>query len=202
LTPAASRHKPDLDVKPRRAQPVDPLAGDARIRSPQTTRRTPVLTSARHMGVRAPRQHGSRLTWGPRAASPRSAKRLGFAARPPGWVQPRPTTRPFPHDDAADRRVRPYETEGRDGECQRRVHRVEIGFARRAKIVAQPRPQSPLPRSARRNPQKWPGGSCGRLKRSGYRPPDLGSPTPPLRGRQSYRWGYRSRPNFHRRPAN
>jgi hypothetical protein len=68
--------------------------------SAATTRATPAETSkSEHAGPRGETcAHGSRVTYAvpPLAASPASASAIASACgRPPGCVQPRPTTRPF-----------------------------------------------------------------------------------------------------------
>src|SRR6516162_3232653 len=76
-----------------------PAARSRHSPSPATPpRRTPAAISASTQGGVCPQwQHGSRLTWAtaPRAASPaRRSASVSPCGRPPGWVHPRPTTRP------------------------------------------------------------------------------------------------------------
>ena len=95
-------HGPSIDRRcPPRAAARCPRrrCADRDRRAPITTRATPAATSrSAQAGPRARRvRAGLERDVGvaPRAASPASASAIASACgRPPGWVQPRPTTRP------------------------------------------------------------------------------------------------------------
>src|SRR6516162_1727681 len=107
-----------------------------------TTRRTPAAISASTQGGVCPQwQHGSRLTWAtaPRAASPaRRSASVSPCGRPPGWVHPRPTTRP------SFRMTQPTAGFGQTVPSPRRasVSAARIALSSRRRSAGEPAPSS------------------------------------------------------------
>src|SRR6516164_1262514 len=176
--------EPDLDVEPRRTQPAQSLAGDARIRILKSDHHPPYPGGDQRIDAGrglAPVTTRLETDMGDGSVSrlPRPAKRFGLAMRSPTGLGPAPSDDPaVVYDDTTDRGVRPDGAEPATGERQRCSHRVEIevSIAGRTCTGLNRHPR----RSVRRSPRNpWPRGSCGRPRRNGYRQPDRGSPTPP-----------------------
>ena len=124
--------EPGIDREPRRKQPGDPVAGDARIGVFERddypshpgidqcvgTRRslTPMAAGFEaHIGGSAAR----------RAAGP--AQRFGFGMRPAAGLGPAAADDPaLADDDATDRRVRPDRAESPPGQRQRQRHPATV----------------------------------------------------------------------------
>ena len=162
ISAASSAPSPVSTAMPARAQPGDALAGDARIGILE--RRPPTRGDAggdQRVGAGrglAPMAAGLEGDIGGGAARRGPARRSASVSpcgRPPGWVQPRPTTRPRdpartrPRDPSLDRETQPTAGLGQTVPSPRRASasaaRISAGRRcdRRPRASSVPRPQLP-----------------------------------------------------------